>query len=89
VNFSWYDPNFKDIPTWKSLMSDEEIAKCRKALENYRYALHHSKIMYIKKRSKEAFITPLGQNETAMRAIRKFPVIHKLLRSSVRWIFGS
>jgi radical SAM superfamily enzyme YgiQ (UPF0313 family) len=87
--FSWYDANFEGIPTWKTLMSDEEITKCRKTLENYRYALHHSKIMYIKKRSKETFIAPLGQNETVIRAIRKFPVIHEFLRSSVRWIFGS
>lgn len=89
-NFSWYDPNFKPVLEWKLLMSEKEIAKCRKTLLDYQYLLHHSKVKYVRKKLKNyLLITSFHRNETVFKAVHKFPAIHKFLRSSMEWVFGS
>ena len=92
-NFSWFDPDSKyhTIPFWKSLMTDEEIAKCAGELRRYQFRLHHSRISDLnpRKRLLKSVIIPITKNSTVMGAIYKFPAIRTFLASLVDRLFAS
>ena len=88
-NFSWYDPSFGEIPKWESLMSEKEIARCRKTLAYYRYSLHHSKIACLRKRLGDSLEASVGENAIVVWIVREFPTVGRFLRFSRELVFGS
>jgi len=88
-DFSWYDPDFKDIPEWKTLMSDEEIIKCGQALRDYQYSLHHSWIGYIRWKAVNLVTAHFRKSKRAAETIRRYPSVHNFLKLARKHISGS
>lgn len=87
--FSWYKKDFVDVPAWKTLLSNDEIDKCRRTLDNYRLSLYYSKVQCLRRQLKRDCIESLSKNKTIVNLVKRNQKIHKILLSLVRIIFGS
>jgi len=86
--FSWFDPNFKDVPIWQGLMDADQLSQCLLWLQRYKYKLNHSRFAYLRKATKENLVIMFNKNQRISNFVKRNKYIYNYTKSTVDFFFG-